>query len=152
MAFVQKIICDFTHPMSLRHSVENVTGQDRLTKRERQTWISQIPCLSFPFQKKGKIELIYLARSHSLFKKRERGKTNTERITGNDLVNLSFAKEPYERDDILQKRPSMLRSLLAPTYMRMYTYTHTQHTRTRCEFILLPCHAISRDSRMHVYI
>jgi len=27
-------------------------------------------------------------------------------------LKVSFAKQPYERDDILQKRPLMLRSLL----------------------------------------
>ena len=27
-------------------------------------------------------------------------------------LKVSFAKEPYERDDILQKRPTILRSLL----------------------------------------
>ena len=35
-----------------------------------------------------------------------------------DSLKLSFAKEPYKRDDILQKRPMILRSLLlvATTY------------------------------------
>jgi len=31
---------------------------------------------------------------------------------GSFKLQVSFAKEPYERDDILQKRPIILRSLL----------------------------------------
>ena len=35
---------------------------------------------------------------------------------------LSFSKEPYKRDDILQKRPIILRSLLSTLYGgRSYT-------------------------------
>jgi len=36
-------------------------------------------------------------------------------------LQVSFAKEPYKRDDILQKRPIMLRSLHgASTYICVY--------------------------------
>jgi len=34
------------------------------------------------------------------------------RLVGSLKLQVSFAKEPYERDDILQKRPMLLRSLL----------------------------------------
>ena len=34
------------------------------------------------------------------------------RLVGSLKVKVSFAKEPYKRDDILQKRPIILRSLL----------------------------------------
>ena len=33
-------------------------------------------------------------------------------LVGSIRVHVSFAKEPYKRDDILQKRPIILRSLL----------------------------------------
>jgi len=34
------------------------------------------------------------------------------RLVGSSILQVSFAKEPYKRDDILQKRPMILRSLL----------------------------------------
>ena len=34
------------------------------------------------------------------------------RFVGSLKLQVSFEKEPYERDDILQKRPVILRSLL----------------------------------------
>jgi len=34
------------------------------------------------------------------------------RLVGSLKVKVYFAKEPYKRDDILQKRPVILRSLL----------------------------------------
>jgi len=34
------------------------------------------------------------------------------RLVGSLKLQVSFAKEPYKRDDILQKRPVTLRSLL----------------------------------------
>ena len=34
------------------------------------------------------------------------------RLLGSLKLQVSFAKEPYKRDDILQKRPIILRSLL----------------------------------------
>jgi len=33
-------------------------------------------------------------------------------VVGSLKLQVSFAKEPYERDDILQKRPIILTSLL----------------------------------------
>ena len=34
------------------------------------------------------------------------------RLVGSFKLSVSFAKEPYKRDDVLQKRPTILRSLL----------------------------------------
>ena len=34
------------------------------------------------------------------------------RVVGSLKLQVSFAKEPYKRDDILQKRPVILRSIL----------------------------------------
>ena len=34
------------------------------------------------------------------------------RLVGSLKLQVSFAKEPYKKDDILQKRPRILRSLL----------------------------------------
>jgi len=34
------------------------------------------------------------------------------RLVGSVKLQVSFAKDPYKRDDILQKRPMILRSLL----------------------------------------
>ena len=45
------------------------------------------------------------------------------RLVGSLISYVSFAKEPYERDDILQKRPIILRSLLivaTPRYVRYW--------------------------------
>ena len=44
------------------------------------------------------------------------------RLVGSLKLRVSFAKEPYKRDDILQKRPIILRSLLivATPYVYMY--------------------------------
>jgi len=63
------------------------------------------------------------------------------RLVGTLILQVSFAKEPYEKDDILQKRPIILRSLLivATPY---------------CGFLL--CHsfllAILSKQRARVYI
>ena len=57
------------------------------------------------------------------------------RLVGSLKLFVSFAKEPYKRDDILQKRPIILRSLLfvatpipvriLHTCTHIYTHTHT---------------------------
>ena len=57
------------------------------------------------------------------------------RLVGSLKLYVSFAKEPYKRDYILQKRPIFLRSLLVVgtpyynmwhiTYKYIYIYTHT---------------------------
>ena len=46
-------------------------------------------------------------------------------VVGSLNLQVSFAKEPYERDDILQKRPKILRRLLiigAPKYTQIHNY------------------------------
>jgi len=45
---------------------------------------------------------------------------------GLHLMCISFAKEPYKRDDILQKRPIILRSLLieATPYVLIYSFAY----------------------------
>ena len=56
------------------------------------------------------------------------------RLVGSLKVQVSFAKEPYKRDDILQKRPIILRRLLivaTPYHADLHTHTHTiTHTHT----------------------
>jgi len=46
------------------------------------------------------------------------------RLVGSLKLQVSFAKEPYKRDDILKKRPIILRSLLmvATPYVDLHTY------------------------------
>jgi len=48
------------------------------------------------------------------------------RFVGSFKLHVSFAKEPYKRDDILQKTPILLRSLLiiATPYDIPQTHTH----------------------------
>jgi len=53
-------------------------------------------------------------------------------------IQVSFAKEPYKRDDILQKRPMILRSLLIVANPYHHTLSDT-----------LPPHFV-RDSSIHV--
>ena len=53
------------------------------------------------------------------------------RLVGSFKLHVSFVKEPYKRDDILQKRPIILRSLLIvatpnPAYVCVYViYLHS---------------------------
>jgi len=51
------------------------------------------------------------------------------RLVGSWKLQVSFAKEPYKRDDILRKRPMILRSLLivATPYRSHITRTQTRH-------------------------
>jgi len=53
------------------------------------------------------------------------------RLVGSLKLQVSFAKEPYKRDDILQKRPIILRSLLivATPY----------HLTSSCFYLISPC-------------
>jgi len=48
------------------------------------------------------------------FRQRERGGIYMGwlRLVGSLKLQVSFAKEPYKREDILEKRPIILRSLL----------------------------------------
>jgi len=53
------------------------------------------------------------------------------RLVGCLKLQVSFAKEPYERDDIMQKRPIILRSLLivATPYQDRCTRRHGMQDR-----------------------
>ena len=48
------------------------------------------------------------------------------RLVGSIKLNVSFGKEPYTRDNILQKRPMILRSLLivATPYPTQHVYVY----------------------------
>jgi len=48
------------------------------------------------------------------------------RLVGSLKLQVSFAKEPYKRDGILQKRPIILWSLLI--IATAYVFSHTLHT------------------------
>jgi len=69
------------------------------------------------------------------------------RIVGSLRIKVSFAKEPYKRDYILQKRPIISRSLLivATPYAHMYTPTY-EHVGI-CEPYVWLIYA-----HMHIYI
>ena len=50
-------------------------------------------------------------------------------------LQVSFAKEPYKRDDVLHKRPMILRSLLiVATPYRMKRVLQSHHSRRRSDF------------------
>jgi len=63
-------------------------------------------------------------------------------VVGSLKLQVSFAKEPYERDDILQKRPVILRSLLivatpySETRSYMLLHEDASYTRTKSHFSL----------------
>ena len=46
------------------------------------------------------------------------------RLAGSLKLSVSFAKEPYKRDDILQERPKILRSLLIIATPYLYIWLH----------------------------
>jgi len=48
-------------------------------------------------------------------------------LVGSFKLQVSFAKEPYKRNCILQKRPIILRSLLFFATSYLITHTHTPH-------------------------
>jgi len=50
-------------------------------------------------------------------------------LVGSIKLQVSFAKEPYERDDILQKRPIILSILLivATPYILVYVYMYAEN-------------------------
>ena len=52
------------------------------------------------------------------------------RLVGSLKLYVSFAKEPYKRDDILQKRPMILRSLLIVATPYLLQHTAATHTAT----------------------
>jgi len=86
------------------------------------------------------------------------------RLVGSWKSYVSFAKEPYERDDILQKRPIILRGLLivATSYAQTYFAQHTslcaqdtssyftQHTLcAHCAYLMKCAYFIVRTTCLH---
>jgi len=55
------------------------------------------------------------------------------RLVGSLKLQASFAKEPYKGEDILQKRPILVRSLLikATSYTGLSMQASSQSTRSR---------------------
>ena len=51
-------------------------------------------------------------------------------IVGSLKLCVSFAKEPYKKDDILQKRPMILRSLLIVATQYAKTWSHVPTYRS----------------------
>ena len=91
------------------------------------------------------------------------------RLVGSLKLQVSSAKEPYERDDILQKRPTNIRSLLisatpyqcfrlAASTRGYISHTHTlSHTQTRLSHIPTLCLSLShthqlRDNLSHTHV
>jgi len=71
-----------------------------------------------------------------------------KRLVGSLNLQVSFAKEPYNRDYILQKRPIIFRSLLivATPYERIRVHMYWQHTATQC------CSGVHESGRVRVHI
>jgi len=55
------------------------------------------------------------------------------RLVGSIKIQVSFAKEPYKRDDILQKRPIILSILLTVATSYMTLLIHTWHDSFICD-------------------
>ena len=80
------------------------------------------------------------------------------RLVGSFKLQVSFAKEPCKRDDILQKRPVILRCLLieATTYTDTHTQSHanwfTCHT-TACFYTdrQTDTHTQTHNTRTHAH-
>jgi len=58
------------------------------------------------------IELVYAKIIHTYATAQQFSGMGWLRLVGSLKLSVSFAKEPYKRDYILQKRPVILRSLL----------------------------------------
>ena len=66
------------------------------------------------------------------------------RLVGSLKLLVFFAKEPYKRDNILQKRPIILRSLLIVATPYIYSHYVLQNIRifspyTSCIHMFTPC-------------
>ena len=74
---------------------------------------------------------VHILNTHSLFTSNSAGNLHMGwlRLVGSLKLQVSFAKEPYKRDDILQKRPIILRSLLivATPYACMRVFVCVWH-------------------------
>jgi len=73
------------------------------------------------------------------------------RLVGSLKLQVSFAKEAYKRDDILQKRPIILRSHPIYIYMRWIRSWYTRHAWMLCECCVNAAWiAVCRDTCMSV--
>jgi len=63
------------------------------------------------------------------------------RLVGSLKLQVSFAKEPYKKDYILQKRPIILRSLLMVATPYAYA-RHMEEIQTSCRYILISIKSI----------
>jgi len=70
------------------------------------------------------------------------------RLVGSLKLYVSFAKEPYKRDYILQQRPVIVRSLLfvATPYVQCFKGIPLQHTATHCNILQ---HTATHCNRLH---
>jgi len=61
-------------------------------------------------------------------------------IVGSLKLQVSFAKEPYKKDDILQKRPMILRSLwiVATPYQTRFDF-EKRHCKLGCIHVVFVC-------------
>jgi len=80
------------------------------------------------------------------------------RLVGSLKLQVSFAKEPYKRDDILQQRPIILRSLLivATPYKDICAYIHIYICISICKWRPFTCECCSKYiciyTHIHMYI
>jgi len=66
------------------------------------------------------------------------------RVVGSIKLQLSFAKEPYKRDYILQKRPVILRSLLiVATPSPLFSRDKKETSRQK---------ATMREQKIYIYV
>jgi len=105
-----------THCNTLHNTATQLSSKHRqLTIHPSSTLISPIPHLSTT-------KLIYISPIHYL-------SMGWLRLVGSFKLQVSFAKEPYKRDCILQKRPIILRSLLivATPYHNSFMFDKNRH-------------------------
>jgi len=73
------------------------------------------------------------------------------RLVGSFKLLVSFAKEPYKRDDILQKRPRISRSLLIVATPYLYIHTCIPHVYIPTYICTHP-HTCTRYGYIYIYI
>jgi len=88
------------------------------------------------------------------------------RLVGSLKIQVSFAKEPYKRDDILQKRLIISRSLLIVATPYAYTYMYVceasvyvmrmTHPHVRpyayCIYMRTHCRTLQHTATYHIYV
>ena len=93
------------------------TSSHNATQLPKTQFWSGTPSQSQSFWYECIAQLIYVCMSHELDMCRSRFSSSKLpmgwlHVVGFLKLQVSFAKEPYERDDFLQKRPKISRSLL----------------------------------------